>query len=527
MKHLLIAGATLFALAGCESRLDQMRPHNKADEASYLVSFNNVLNATAGLYSHFLWNAGGFTDSYFYTVAYHVTGEFRGNNVVFRSPFLEPAELNLWCPDAHFFLHGDQKKRSLAWTLWARTHQVALGTSKNIVAIDKMLALDTTDPATGAKLTRLKGENLFLRGLIYFNAVNAFGRPFWDDPGANPGIPLDTLGTGESLPRASVRETFRQVIADFGRAARLLPDEPSDRTYANRAASYGMLSRVYLYMGGTPGAPDSACNALAARYADSTFALQHDLVALLQGDAMKGVFDHPKRNSELLFSFYPGNCDDPVIANVIHDYYSWGGFIEELATSPARTPHSCVISRDYAAIMDTVNDLRWVHWTDTSAYHPGRRTTTKFNGGKRDLFEGMIPGGGYFLFQAPLVFLRAAEVILNRAEARAKLGEGEKALADLNAIRARAGLKALTGLSGRALFDAIFLERRRELAFEAHVYYDYTRNGLTMKRDEISTAYPAYAGAAYNEMNPRDARRVTCAIPAEELLLNPLLRPNE
>jgi hypothetical protein len=519
MKKIIITGTTILSLLACESRLDEMRPHNKAEEVSYLGTFNNILNATAGLYAQFLWQTGGFTDTYNYNVAYHVTSEFRGNNVVFNSPFLEPAELNLWCPDAHFFLHSDQKKQSLAWTLWANTNRVAWSAAKNLLAIDKLLVAGVIDEGTRQKLTRLKGENLFLRGLVYFNAVNAFARPFWDDPDTNLGLPLDTLGTGECLPRASARQTFEQVIADFSGAAGLLPDEHSDRTYANRAAAFGMLSRVYLYMGGTPDDPDDHFNTLAARYADSTFSLQEDVVEILKGEKVKGVFENPKENRELLFSFFPGNCQTPFLANVIHDYYSWSGF----EFSAADTPHSCVISNDYEAIMDTVNDLRWRLWTEPSAYHVGRRSTAKYNGERVDIFDGY----GYYFFHAPLVFLRAGEVILNRAEALAKLGQDAPALADLNVIRDRAGLSPLSGLTGQALFDAIFLERRRELAFEGHAYYDYMRNGLTLKRGEVSAAYPAYAAAAYNEMNPRTSRRTTCMIPAEELLLNKQLEQNK
>ncbi len=51
------------------------------------------------------------------------------------------------------------------------------------------------------------------------------------------------------LPRNTVRECFEQAVADFRLAASCLPDERSDRTFANKVASFGMLSRVYLYMG--------------------------------------------------------------------------------------------------------------------------------------------------------------------------------------------------------------------------------------------------------------------------------------
>ena len=108
-----------------------------------------------------------------------------------------------------------------------------------------------------------------------------------------------------------------------------------------------------------------------------------------------------------------------------------------------------------------------------------------------------------------------------------KLGEDTKALQDLNMIRDRAGLEELSGLSGDELFEEIFTERRRELAFEALTYYDYVRNGITMRREEVSVAYSNYTGAQYNEIDPKTSRRTVCLIPAEELLFNDKLKQND
>ena len=76
--------------------------------------------------------------------------------------------------------------------------------------------------------------------------------------------------------------------------------------------------------------------------------------------------------------------------------------------------------------------------------------------------------------------LRYAEVLLNRAEAAYELytaGQGAnyqaQALADINAIRERAGatLATLATLN----IDAIRTERRKELAFENKTYWDLKR----------------------------------------------------
>ncbi len=69
---------------------------------------------------------------------------------------------------------------------------------------------------------------------------------------------------------------------------------------------------------------------------------------------------------------------------------------------------------------------------------------------------------------------RYAEVLLNAAEASYELGDKTTAALYLNQVRARAGLTTpLT--SDQITFDRIVHERRVELAFEGHYFYDLKR----------------------------------------------------
>lgn len=223
----------------------------------------------------------------------------------------------------------------------------------------------------------------------------------------------------------------------------------------------------------------------------------------------------PKTNPEVLFAFNPANfpSDSP---SYLHSYYSWSGFTD------SKEEFSCpvVISKDYEKIMDKEKDLRWKYFTTPSIRHQGRYTTTKYDGGEFELFPGFVD------FECPTIFIRTGEVILNRAEAYAKSGEDDKALIDLNQIRERSGLSKLNGIGGQQLRDSIFMERRRELAFEAQVFYDYIRNGIKLSREEVTTIYSDYIGNQYNEVDPLSSRRIVCLIPSEELKLNPELVQN-
>jgi hypothetical protein len=80
----------------------------------------------------------------------------------------------------------------------------------------------------------------------------------------------------------------------------------------------------------------------------------------------------------------------------------------------------------------------------------------------------------------PQVILRHTETMLNLAEALIALGEEENAKSYLNQIRFRAGMPALTE-TGEDLLARYRNERRLELSFEGHRYYDVRRWGTGPK----------------------------------------------
>ncbi len=81
--------------------------------------------------------------------------------------------------------------------------------------------------------------------------------------------------------------------------------------------------------------------------------------------------------------------------------------------------------------------------------------------------------------------LRLAEVILNRAEAYAKIGNYPDAIVDLNIIRTRSGLAAIFPPDNQVL-GQVLAERRRELAWEGHRTYDLFRNNQDLVRIECN-----------------------------------------
>lgn len=79
-------------------------------------------------------------------------------------------------------------------------------------------------------------------------------------------------------------------------------------------------------------------------------------------------------------------------------------------------------------------------------------------------------------------FIRLSEMYLIRAEANARKNKPNEALTDLNTIRERANLSTLNTTTN--LLEEIFLERRRELAFERHLFFDIIRFKKDVLRDK-------------------------------------------
>ena len=74
----------------------------------------------------------------------------------------------------------------------------------------------------------------------------------------------------------------------------------------------------------------------------------------------------------------------------------------------------------------------------------------------------------------PWQYFRYAEILLNYAEACIELGLEDEAKTYLNMIRDRAGMPDITS-TGQQLIDDYRNERRIELVFEQHRYFDVRR----------------------------------------------------
>jgi hypothetical protein len=111
--------------------------------------------------------------------------------------------------------------------------------------------------------------------------------------------------------------------------------------------------------------------------------------------------------------------------------------------------------------------------------------------------------------------MRYADVVLMYAEAYNKVNQpvdGNPAYQAVNSIRTRAGLPALSGLTQDELHNAILNERRLELCFEGHRWFDLVRTETFLSTLQSKS----YAATEEDKLMP---------IPQFELDLNEQLAP--
>lgn len=91
------------------------------------------------------------------------------------------------------------------------------------------------------------------RAFEYLTLVNAYANHYDPSTAAtDPGVPLmlDKNINKTNLQRATVQEVYDQIKADLDEAAPNLPEKPVLNAYrASKPVGYGMLARMYLYMG--------------------------------------------------------------------------------------------------------------------------------------------------------------------------------------------------------------------------------------------------------------------------------------
>lgn len=219
----------------------------------------------------------------------HRCGEYAGDNIMIRG-----ASTDAFFEFITFNRTPDNYRLDDFWN----SSYKAIAQASNAIKLYQ----DKTDDNVKAKV----GECYFVRGMIYFYLVRAYGRPYYQDPKTNLGVPI-VNGTPKdvfdkfTLPdRATVADTYQQAIADLKKAEELLPETNGNPGYASKGAAQAMLSKVYLFMSGTYEHPNTEYARLAAEYASKVIS-SGKYALLSREEFMKYPTILPQNNKESIF----------------------------------------------------------------------------------------------------------------------------------------------------------------------------------------------------------------------------------
>ena len=165
--------------------------------------------------------------------------------------------------------------------------------------------INMIEEGQSAEIDNQLGECYYVRGMLYFYFVRAYGRPYYQAPNKNLGVPI-VNGTPENVmgdlfleDRATVHETYMQAINDLKKAEQLMTIDKG-AAYASKAAAQAMLSRVYLYMSGTYENPNTEYAQLAVDYANKVIN-SGNYSLLSRENFMKYNTFTPENNDESIF----------------------------------------------------------------------------------------------------------------------------------------------------------------------------------------------------------------------------------
>jgi tetratricopeptide (TPR) repeat protein len=372
----------------------------------------------------------------------------------------------------------------------------------------------TAPGVTAADKASWTAQLQFLRALYYFDLVKVYSyMPGTTVPAQDKGgIPIvlkgisTSAGAIERLPsRAPIADVYAQVIADLVAAEAVLATS-TNANFANKAAAQALLSRVYLYMKDYAKAkewadkcitlvgPSRLSNAggYVAQWRNATHQETLFQFALASNAENNGV------NESLQTSFTTLTAPGGALL-------ATGGFGDLVPTISLMNALGITLTGGNtttnfglnASIASRSSDVR------NLLYEPG---TTGRGASKVECTKYIGKNGFINLDNLPVI--RIAEVYLTRAEAMTTPGSPvfneTAALADLNTIATNRGLTAFT-LSGSALYEEILNQRRLELAFEGHRFFDLKRLG----RDLVKA--PHYLTVAFTDI------RILAPLPTSEI----------
>ena len=307
---------------------------------------------------------------------------------------------------------------------WTRIYEIIYYTNVSIEGIES-----STGMSAQAK-TRLLGDCKFVRAFCYFYLINLFGDV--------PLILSSDYNINAKMPRSPKELVYQSIVSDLNDAKSRLATNyfTAQKGRPNKWAVSALLARVYLYMKDWEKAEANSTEVISSNVYTPLLNLNTVFLANSNEAIWQLSTASIGRVPELFSAFVSST---PI-------YYMSPFFINAFENG----------------------DLRRTKWMDSIVYL-----------GTKYYYPGKYKDRNITNNTEHYMVLRVGEQFLIRAEARAENNSLSGAIADINIIRARAGLTPLpNSLTKAQIITAIEAERKSELFGEwGHRWFDLKRTG--------------------------------------------------
>jgi len=475
-----MAGITISILPGCTKLLDK-KPVTQlitpaASDSS--ITASDAENLILGVYT----SERGYADGLQFNVLDRITnGDVRADNCYAGGDNPDNITIDLFKSNA---ANGNISRD------WGNAYDMIAQANITIAQVGAC-----TDPAlTAARKNQILGEARFMRAFTFFDLVRLWGKvPLVLQPINQSSS--ETLIKSVLVPPSSVDSVYDAILSDLWFAKNTVGDVGADpsKFIVSKGTVNALLAKIYATK--SPANWDSV-----AFYCDQVIP-HYTLVT-----NFNYLWDNNhKNNSEAIWELnYNGYSD---IGNWIPSQFmgaSWKKF---------ETPTNDLV-KVWTAEGDPVRynaSITFVTygWSDPYWNNPANYPiVSKFND----------PDNGFNDFY----LIRLADILLLRAEAYNAKGDLSNAAAMVNQVRSRVSLAATPAANQADMALAIEKERRLELAFEGHRWFDLLRTGRAV------AVMNAQKDGAGNNLNYNvQAYQLVYPIPQTQLDLNALLVQNK
>ena len=359
-------------------------------------------------------------------------------------------------------------------------------------------------------IDKYEGDVRFMRALAYSDLIRTFCEAYEPSTATQKmGVPLYLHyreGTGSSVKkaRATLEESYAQVLEDLLQADQLVTRIGSDAAFVTEGAVDALLARVYLYMQNWDKAIEHATNVLESKSGSYT------VYSLADANSYVSTASGIMTEYQAMWTY---DSSEEIIWKISFSTSDMGGSLGTLFMgitggqyNPSYVPAKWLIDA-YDG-----NDIRRTTFFSLVTTMQGVSTevVVKYPGNPN--IDG---SAGNFYTNMPKI-LRLSEVYLIRAEAHAMKGETNKANSDLTTLRrARIQGYGSANHNQEKLLEEIQEERAKELFLEGFRLADLKRwkKGFERQPQNGTIAGDHYSSLKVNGTD----KRFTWLIPQHEI----------